>query len=62
MKNKKITPEEPDFEEPANLEDIDNNFLYEIDDIEDSESDEMDFMPDMTEQDIVRFIMHGNER
>jgi hypothetical protein len=50
------------FEEPANLEEIDNNFLFEIEDIDNTESDDMNFIPDMTEHDIVRFIMHGNER
>jgi hypothetical protein len=62
MKNTKKAEKEPDFEEPANLEEIDNNFLFEIEDIDNTESDDMNFIPDMTEHDIVRFIMHGNER
>lgn len=62
MKNKKNAVEEPDLEVPADLEDIDNNFLFDEDETYDTETDEFNFIPDMTEHDIVRFIMHGNER
>ncbi len=62
MKNKKNAVEEPDLEVPVDLDDIDNNFLFDEDETYDTESDDLNFIPDMTEHDIVRFIMHGNER